>query len=327
MATKDFDKSIEASKCHNTVKILPSKIRTDHRNNHSRSALYTVLDKVPELSELPEFGDAFCFTLAQVEKRLTSLKIEGQIHPVRGYKTSTGFCVLKEGYLRHAAFCLAEVRGELDQIPNARVDGVKGKKYGIRIELVPAPTKSEDHVAAIWSNTAENDEQLARTPLDTAWLIKRAFVMQETQKSIAAKLKMSERSVDRYHSLLALSPTVQLDIHEGRTTMSVALAKASKDGEGTGRGARPGVPHKLLRRAFAAIKESGHGSELLESDQIFTVEEMLSALSWVAGVENGEPPEVIKAFIEGAPPKPPKKSGRPKKKAPPKPGKKVDDDG
>ena len=307
MAKMTFDKGVGALRLSSAFSILPSKIRSDHRTNASRAPMYTVLGQVPEIADCPEISDAFCFTRAQVEQRLASMQAKTQIVAARGYRTSTGHPVLKEGFLRHAAMLLAEVRGELDTIP----DGAKG----LRIIFVSPPKTPEDQVAGLFANCEENDERLDRSPVDTAWLIKRAIAMQVTKEDIAKELGCSVRVVDRHLSLLALDPMVQLDVHTGKVKMSAVLKDASKKGEGTGRGKRAGVPHTKLRRAFAAISESDHGAERRASDVTFTAEEILSALSWGAGVENDAPPESIRKFIEDAPAKPKKKAGRKKKAA------------
>jgi len=305
-----FDPSVGALRLSTGFSILPSKIRSDHRTNSSRAPMYTVLGQVPEIADCAEMSDAFCFTRAQVEQRLASMQAKTQMQAVRGYRTSTGHPVLLEGFLRHAAMLLAEVRGELDTIPD-------GKK-GLRILFVAQPKTPESRVSSLFANREENDERLPRSPIDTGWLIKRALTMQVTKEDIAKELGCSVRVVDRYSSLLNLDPMTQLDIHTGKRKMSVVLKEESEKGEGSGRGKRPGEPHAKLRAVFDRVADSGHGAELLASDEVFTVEEMLATISWIAGVKDKTPPESIRKFIKDAPPRPKKKPPRKMTRAPKK---------
>ncbi len=310
----EFDKALGARKYGAAAHILPSNILARHEDNSSRAALYDVQDKIPELAESGALGDKFCFTLAEVEQRLASLKAHGQLTAVRVYRTNTGQATLGEGYLRHAAFLLAEVRGELDQIPNG--------KHGIMLTRVEMPTTVEGRIAAAWSNHEENAERKDQTPIDIAFFLRVQCAQPDaTRDSVAERIGMKRRQVDRHLQLLTLSLSVQLDVHEGRKTMAEALKVASERGEGAARGKRAGVAISQIKRAIAALRapDSKHGTDLIEADTVFTTEELVETLAWIAGVEGAEPPDAIKSFVEDTPAKVSKPRGRPKKKvAPPK---------
>lgn len=308
----EFDKALGAVKYGKTRCILPSNILARHENNSSRAALYDVTSQIPELADSRALSDKFCFTLAQVETRLASLKAHRQITSVQVYRTKTGQANLGKGYLRHAAFLLAEARGELDQIP--------GGKDGIRVEFSEAPDSLEGHIEAAWSNHEENAERKDQTPIDIAFFLRVQCAQPDaTRDSVAERIGMKSRQVARHLQLLTLSLAVQLDVHEGRTTMVDALKVASERGDGTARGKRAGVPLSQIKEAVRLLQSenSTHGADLIEADTVFTTEELVETLAWIAGVEGAEPPDAIRAFVEDTPAKVSKPRGRPKK-APPK---------
>ena len=310
----EFDKTLGARKYGAAAHILPSNILARHEDNSSRAALYDVQSKIPELAESGALGDAFCFTLTEVEQRLASLKTHGQLTAVRVYRTNTGQATLGEGYLRHAAFLLAEVRGELDQIPG-------GGKYGILLTRVEMPKTVEGRIEAAWANHAETADRKTPPPIDIAFFLRVQCAQPDaTRDSVAERIGMQSRQVARHLQLLTLPLSTQLDVHEGRKTMAEVLKVASERGEGTARGKRAGVALSQIKEAVLLLKSetSEHGNALIEADVVFTTEELVETLAWFAGIEGAEPPALIKSFIVDTPAKIPKPRGRPKK-APPEP--------
>lgn len=247
-----FADDVEASTTGEIKMIKPSHIRADHRNNESRG--WAPYEAPEEIKHLLVDGRC-CFTLEEIEQRFASIMLEGQICEVEVSMGGDKRPTLTVGYLRHAAFLLAEVRGVLDQIP-----GMKGRsKPGVRAKIVPAPKSQDDWDRASDRNFAENNERLALTPVQFAFYCKRKLDMFNangeplyTRLTLAQKLSasgrdISKRTIDRHMQLLSVRPEVLLAVHEGRMKMSAALKQQSEKGEGTATGKLPGVPRKVIR--------------------------------------------------------------------------------
>lgn len=308
-----------------TSAFLPSGIEADHAQNMRYMAHATM----PEL--LQHLGPRCCFSPEQIEQRLRSLKSEGQITPVTVYPTGTGRATLVDGYLRHAAFLLAEVRGELDQIPRA-----KGKILAIEIKQ---PKSADDWAALADRNLAENRERAALSDTDLAFYVERRLPQLVralraadealTEKAattlaveqLAAKLGMSTRNVHRYRQLANSKPATLLAVHNGTLTMSAALRKASESGEGNATGTRPGIARKAIRRALASTTSR----PLPKTVTTLSAEDaMLLAGAIVGEVDTDDLPKHVAALVRwlDAPASPKEAKPKRQKKAALKPGEK-----
>ena len=228
-------------------RFLPSSIRCDHTKNTSRWPAYPV----PE--ELKDYliGDKCCFTIEQIERRLLSLKSEGQITDIECSVSNTRHPSVTVGFLRLTAFLLAEARGELDQIPRAKGTSVTG----IRARCITAPKDQNGWNSLARKNLAENNEREKMTAVDLAFYIRRQLKAQDndgtplTKEQVAADVGLKPTSLPRYAQLLSLAPDVLLAVHEGRTSMAAALRQSSKDGTGTSRGKQKGMSVAKMRTA------------------------------------------------------------------------------
>jgi ParB-like chromosome segregation protein Spo0J len=274
--------------------LTPSGIDADHNANQR----WLAYDTMPEL--VPYIGPRCCFSAEQIEKRLASLKAQGQITPVTVYSTATGRATLVDGYLRLAAFQLAEVRGELEQIPKS-----KGK---IQAVIVAQPKTTEDYVHLADRNVAENMERESLSDADLAIIIDRrhAAYVRELRKSdetltekkasglavekLAEKFHMSPRNISRYRQLSQRPQQALFAVHIGAWTMSEALKKASENGEGSAHGPRKYIKHSTIDRAVAHQATRPRPNVTLGPDDV------LLLLMAVAGHELGEdvPPNVQK---------------------------------
>ena len=296
---EQFDANAGHSTRGVTSAFTPSGIEADHSTNMR----WLAHDTMPELVQY--LGAKCCFSAEQIEGRLRSLKSEGQITPVTVYASATGRATLVDGYLRHAAFLLAEVRGELSLIPRA-----KDKILGIEVKQ---PKSIEDWSALADRNLAENRERAALTDADLAFDVERrlALLVRELGKAdesltektavkpaieqLAAKLGMSTRNVLRYRQLAQSKPTTLLAVHTGALSMAAALRNASTKGEGTATGPRAGIARKAIRRALAATTSR----PLPDAKVRFTAEEtMLLAGAIVGEVDPADLPEHVAALVE-----------------------------
>jgi len=257
-------------------RILPSHIRADHGGNQ-RWAPYDT----PE--ELVKFiGDKCCFQLATIEKRLASFKSQGQIDAVKVSVSGTGHPDLEVGFLRHCAFLLAEVRGEMDDIP-----GAKGTKLtGIRCELVKAPDSQEGQEQRRQRNYAENNERKDLTPVDRAIYFKRRLAALREDGSTMSRQELADEVdhhvdyVNRHLRLLSdLKPEELLAVHEGALPMSKALKAASNRGSGNSkgpRGGRKGVKHSNIARAVRQAQDRQPPTQALKPARMVEVFAILS---------------------------------------------------
>lgn len=331
-----YNEAAEYTTRGTTGALRPSGIWADHAENGRLQAY----DTMPELVKF--IGPKCCFSPAQIEKRLTSLLNEGQITPVEIYVTATGQATLVDGYLRHAAFLLAEVRGQLDAIPRAQ-----GKILTLEIKQ---PKNADDWAAIADRNLAENREREPLTDADMAvWIDRRhAQLVRQFRKddetlgekkangkateAIADKLKWSVSTVAKYRRLAALKPSTLLAVHTGVIKMSAALSKASQDGEGTHTGPRVGVPHKSVRLALKHAEKRPLPEQGLSSSE--KMQEFLAVLAGEVSLDDIED-EDVRAWVSAvsitgdeakalAPEKPPREAKTPRAKAPrkspPKPG-------
>lgn len=238
-----FAEDVEVSTTGEIKMILPSHIRADHRNNESRG--WAPYEAPEEIRHLLVDGRC-CFTLAQIEERLASIFLEGQICEVEIALGSDKRPTLQIGYLRHCAFLLAEVRGMLEQIPTS----ARTKVRGIRAKLVPAPKSQDEWDRASDRNYAENSERLQLTPVQFAFFIKRKLDMFNdngeplynrltlAQKLSASGRSISKRTIDLHMQLLTARPETLLAVHEGRLKMSDAIKQMRQRGEGSTRQSR-----------------------------------------------------------------------------------------
>lgn len=295
---EQFDEAAGHSTRGVTSAFLPSGIEADH----SQNMRWLAHDTMPELVKY--LGARCCFTTEQIEQRLRSLKSEGQITPVTVYASATGRATLVDGYLRHAAFLLAEVRGELDTIPRA-----KGKILGIEVKQ---PKNAEDWAALADRNLAENRERAALSDTDLAFYVERRLpqFVREFRKTdetlsekaatklaverLAEKLGLSTRHVQRYRQLAQSKPATLLAVHIGALTMTAALRTASTKGEGSAIGPRAGINRKAIRRALAATTSR----PLPNAKAKFTAEEaMLLAGAIVGEVDIDDLPEHVAELV------------------------------
>lgn len=263
-----------------TSAFTPSGIEADHSTNMR----WLAHDTMPEL--VPYLGPKCCFSAEQIEGRLRSLKTDGQIEPVEVFASATGQATLKIGFLRHAGFLLAEVRGELDSIPGAR-----GKIVAIETKQ---PKSAEDWAALADRNLAENRERAALSDTDLAFYVERRLpqYVRELRKAdealtekaatklaidkIAEKLGMSTRNVQRYRQLAQSKPTTLLAVHTGALTMTAALRTASEKGEGPAKGPLAGVRHSSIRRALAHVTTRPVPPKSLAPAEVLTLARILA---------------------------------------------------
>lgn len=294
-------------------RFLPSHVRADHAHNTSRWAPY---DTPAELVE--HLGPKCCFTLEQIEKRLASLLSEGQLEDVTVSISGDGYPDLVFGFLRHAAFLLAEVRGSLDTIP-----GAKGMKFaGIRAKVVQAPKTQADHAEIARKNLAENRERQEMSPVDLAFYAKRRLAAFDdegntpSREDVAKELGMSKRTLDNYIQLTSARPEQLMAVHTGMVSMSGLLSQMRDKGQGTARGRNPGVQRKAMRRR----KPEQRPTNMLSPPQIDALIDVINGDKPLAEVDDADVVQYVRYF--DAPPEP--KPAKPKKKAPPKPGKKTE---
>lgn len=289
-------------------RFLPSHIRVDHAANQ-RWAPYDTPEEIREW-----IGPRCCFTLAQIEKRLASLLSEGQLEDITVTISNTGYPDLAIGFLRHAAFLLAEARGLLDDIP-----GAKGIRFsGVRAKVIPAPKTQSEHRALARKNRAENMERQDLSPVDLGFNLKRALNEMDDEgrkpssEEVAAEFGISKRTLDRYLQLTTLAPEVLLAVHEGRKHMSAALSEASQRGAGSSRGPNSGIQRKAMRRRARDARPETP----LNPMQVDALIDLINGDVLPTDVD-----DTVRAWIAYVnPPPPPKQSTKPKKKAPPKPG-------
>ena len=293
-----YNEAAEYTTRGTTGALRPSGIWADHAENGRLQAY----DTIPELVKF--IGPKCCFSPAQIVKRLVSLLNEGQITPVEIYVTATGQATLVDGYLRHAAFLLAEVRGQLDRIPRAQ-----GKILTLEIKQ---PKNADDWAAIADRNLAENREREPLTDADMAvWIERRhAQLVRQFRKedealgekkasgkateTIAERLKLSVSTIAKYRRLAALKPSVLLAVHTGAMKMSAALSKASQAGEGTHTGPRAGVPHKSMRLALKHAEKRPLPEQGLSSSE--KMQEFLAVLSGEVSLSDIED-EDVRAWV------------------------------
>lgn len=225
---------------------IPSAIHVDHRRNYSRELLSTPDELKPYLP------DGCCFTLAEIEERLASMQKHTQIDAVSIYLTLTGDAYLVDGYLRHAAFLLAEVRGLLGTIPKS------GGK--IRCDYVTEPKSEADWLALAERNYEENTARKGLSCVDKARYAAGLMAPPSeggfglTAEQAAQRIGLTNtRQLDRYLRLLKLPPTVRADLRSGKITMSAALADSSKTGQAGSPGPRPGIKSSTVKRALSHV--------------------------------------------------------------------------
>lgn len=244
---------------------LPSAIKVDHRSNSSRAAIY---DSPPELA--PYIGPKSCYRVEELEAFLND-PVEGLFavglgQPVKCYLTKTGDAHLSVGFRRHAALLLAEVRGELHRVP-----GLGGK---ITYTTVAEPKTPADWARLDDLNRAENDQRKTRTPIDILYNVKYRLSLADdkgqtpTREQVADSLGISKRQLDRYMELDDLPPWQKIEVHEGRLSISAALAKKSEEGRGNSKGKRPGIPHSAMQRAIAFMDERPMPAVTLGPDDV-----------------------------------------------------------
>lgn len=215
----------------------------DYTRNYARACLYRYK------------GQPCCFSAKEehVRELQASLLSEGQVQPILVYADGLGRPVVHAGFRRVFAFSLLADAGKAEQIPGS--DG--GRITALKIA---APKSPEEHLAAAQSNLHEN---MRRPPsaVDIAFTLRR-FALDldehgefglgrlEAGRRIAAVTgqPLSVTQVGKYLQLLALSPAVLGQVHRGETTMSAALAEASKKGEGRARGPQAGIRRAEMRR-------------------------------------------------------------------------------
>ena len=257
-----FAENVQSSTGGEVKRILPSHIRADHANNTSRWACYDPPDELRSY-----FGDnKICFTLEQIERRLASLLMSGQIDDVDVTISGTGQPDLVTGFLRHCGFLLAEVRGQLDQIPRA-----KGLHFaGIRANVIPSPKTQSDYAALARRNLDENRERQEMSPVDFAFYLKRRLDSYDdngvtpTRKQVAEEVGISVRTIELKMQLLSYKPTTLLAVHRGEISEAQAHRQAREKGEGTAKGSLPGIARKAIRRR----KPEARPSEPLTPEQI-----------------------------------------------------------
>lgn len=311
-----FADEVDASRVHRTFKVLPSRIIARHSNNHDRAPVYSRAVELPELAEHPAFGneDVFCFSRAEVLARADSFLRNGQEMAVRFDRTATGLCTLSAGYLRHAAALYLEVTGKLAECkPNGAGDKLADGLMGLAAD---APKTVEGQIAAVWHSAAEN-ERKPTTPIDLAWKIRRLTQLQVQMPEICERLGISASTATKHLRLLTLPVATQLAVHEGKVSYNQALADASKMGEGSATGPRPGLSRATIKRALAATEHRPPPSPKSK----FTTD-ALALVRALQGEVDSSTPQHVAEFVEwlDAP-----ADLRPPKKAALRPGKKVDE--
>jgi hypothetical protein len=325
-----FASDIQVSTGGEIQRFRPSHIRADHGRNASRG--WTPYDAPAEIAQW--VSPKICFTLAEIEERLKSLLAEGQIDEVEVAIAGDKRADLQVGFLRHAAFLLAEARGLLDQIPRA-----KGREFaGIRAKVVAGPKNQSEYDAVSDRNYAENNERLTPSAVSFAFFLKRKLdAMGDdgqplyTRPTLAAKYKLKERVLSRYLQLTTARPETLLAVHEGRMTMSAALGQMRDKGEGTARGKRTAVPHSAIIRAIEHVEKRPLPRVGLDPKGMILLDRLLCGLDRLSDetpanvkewfVWKSMPAEEAKAL---APEKPPRGEPKPSnKKAPRKPGETV----
>ena len=315
---KKFAADVDTATGGELTRIVPSHIRCDHSNNQ-RFAPY---DSPPEIAQW--IGPKCCFPIAVIEERLASLLREGQITPIEVSRSGTGYPDLEVGYLRLAAFLLAEARCLMDQIPRAKGTTLTGIKA-----LLVKPAKSQtDHADKARRNREENIARVELSPVDHAIYFKRRLAAIRDDGTSMTRAELSEeekRSVDYINKHLrlfeVLSPEQLLEVHEGKIPMSKALKTASAQGKGGlpgPRGANPAIKHSAVQRALANVETRKPPSADLSHAQVLTL------LSRLAGTQTSSDDELVESWIDFADAdksvgKPAKvdKPAKPKKLAPP----------
>lgn len=305
-----FDPELGAARAHTYFRLLPSKIRADHySDNHDRAALYSLAAELPELAGHPAFADdRFCFRRSEVLDRADSFRAIGQEQAIKVYRSHTKQADLGAGFLRHAAGLYLEVTGQLASCPEM----AKGLSFS-------GEEQPKSPLAAVAKNRGEN-ERKETTPIDKAWLAKRYETLGHSRLDIAAALGLDKRSVDRLFQLLGLSPAVQLDVHEGRTSMMKALNAASAAGKGSAKGPRSGVKHSQLRSAI----DHAHARPL--PDVGLSAKDTATLVALIAGavsVDDETPQQVVEWYRAITPTREEIKDLAPKRETkldPPKPG-------
>lgn len=233
---------------------IPSKIHVNHARNFSRADCHPV---PPELQPHIE-GSTFCFTLAEVEGRLREYlgrvrpeedadpKACGQITAATIYLSATNDAFLVDGYLRHAAWLLAEVRGLLTKKTNV-----------FKVDHIAQPKTDADWAAIRRRNYKENHSRKKLTAIDRAYFAQRLCTPVKegggglTPADAALEMGLSSaRQVNRLKSLLALPPDVRAKLHAGEMTIKQAEDYGKNTGQGTHKGGRQGVKHSNMRRAL-----------------------------------------------------------------------------
>jgi AraC-like DNA-binding protein len=285
IARAGFAEDVGAKRSYKSFTILPSKLRADHFNdNHDRAAVYSLASEMPELAGHSAFADdRFCFRRAEVMVRVDSFKLVGQEQPIKAYRSNTHQADVAAGFLRHVAALYLEVTDKLAECPDMR-EGL----------MVVAAEQPKSSLAAMDKNRAENERLDSGSPLNKAWVCKRYEVLGLSRTDIAVKLGCSKRLVDRYFQLLGLAPSIQVDVHEGRTKLMQALDNASKAGKGSATGPRAGINRKAIRRALAATT-----TRPLPNPKVkFTAEDaMLLAGAIVGEVELDDLPEHVAELV------------------------------
>lgn len=300
-----FADDVESSTTGEIKMIKPSHIRADHRNNESRG--WAPYEAPEEIRHLLADGRC-CFTLEQIEERLASVFLEGQICEVEVALGSDKRPTLQIGYLRHCAFLLAEVRGMLEQIPTS----ARTKVWGIRAKIVPAPKSQDEWDRASDRNYAENSERLQLTPVQFAFYIKRKLDMFDAngeplynRLTLAQKLSASGRSVsksviDRHMLLLTARPETLLAVHEGKLKMSEAIKQMRQRGEGatrqsraSQRPAKPLAPAMIIRAIEHADKRPPPNKGL-DAAGIVQLGRLTSGLE----VVTDETPELVREWFD-----------------------------
>lgn len=334
-----FGGSVTAKTTGEVSMVLPSDIRADHTRNDSRGgwAPYAAPDEIAELLNGP------CgFTLAEIEQKLSSILLDGQISEIECYLDENGTPVVKIGYLRHCAMLLAEARGILASIPTTARTAV----WGVRVKIVPRPKTQNDWDAAADRNYAENAEHLPPTPVQFAFYCKNKLAafdsdgqaLYPTRKALAQKLSasgrrtVSERMIAQHLQLLKAHPSTLLAVHEGRMKMADALRQMKENGEVATRRSRASQrPAKPLAPAII-IRAIEHSDKRPPPSKGLSAQDMLLCDRLVCGLDvvTDETPAIVREWFAWkaitsdeakalAPEKPPRdKTAR--KKAPLKPG-------
>lgn len=294
----------------------PEHLIADHARNSSRVCLY---DTPEELK--PWLGEKCCFRLDEIEHRLYNevdgLLVVGQITPITIYLTPKGGGCVVDGYLRHAAFLLAFVRGVANEIPGGST---------ILCTSISAP----DGSIAGWHqiarrNFAENHGHKRLTPIDRASYARfltnaDPFGIGLTREAAAMEMGVSLSFIDKLLRLLALHPSMILQVHEGKLGVGKALAKGSRRGEAGAMGERPGTKHSQIRSALVARDWRPAPTHGLTPDEICQLFESVAPLKTAAANEIPEAVQVWHDFFslsaeEAQALRPRRKRGRKKKTA------------